>query len=232
MKKRSRLVEAIQLQKLLERNHVSELKPMVDHVLDYIQNPSNRYKIIINYTDRGMGYDLQWPNSESLILRGEGELGLYVIYVDDIPYYTGEGKTFVRIGRFIKAVLGDNRPDENHKAGDWIYNGIQKGNLSSDIYSRFHVSFISINELKPLYDKTNLNFFSPLENINFDTKEHIKQTSRFCNFDEFKPFTYYIEKIIMNEIGSILNTNNMSPSDIKFINESKFWKKGFVSKTY
>ena len=232
MTKKTRLVEAIQLQKLLERNHVSELKPMVDHVLDYIQNPSNRYKIIINYTERGMGYDLQFANSDRLKIRGEGELGIYVIYVDDIPYYTGEGKTFVRIGRFIKAVLGDNRPDENHKAGDWIYKGIQEGKLSADIYKRFYVSFIPTNKLKSLYEQTNLNFFSPLENTNFDTKEHIKQTARFYNFDEFKPFTYYIEKIVMNQIGSILNTNNMSPSDIKFINERKFWQKSFVSKTY
>ena len=48
----------------------------------------------------------------------------------------------------------------------------------------------------------------------------------------YKPMTYYIEKIVMNQLGSIMNTNNQIISDLKYTNEQRFRKKSFVSKTY
>ena len=224
--------EAIQLQKLLEEKHSKDLDPILNYVLEHLTNPSNRYKIKINYTSRGMGYDLQRPHSENFIIRGDGELGMYVIFVDDIPFYTGEGYIWVRISRFVKAVLGEQRSDENHKAGEWINKHIDENKFNPSLLDRFYVAFIPVTQIKKMYESVNLNFYSSLMDENFDTKEHIENISKIYKFNKYKPITYYFEKHIMNKIGSILNTNNQNLSDIKFINEKKFWEKGFVSRAY
>ena len=94
-----------------------------------------------------------------------------------------------------------------------------------------YVSYLSINDFMPMYESTNLKF-TDITGEYIDTKDHIKNLSIEQGFNKSKPMTYYIEKIIMNKIGSILNTNNQSPSDIKYINERKFREKSFVSSTY
>tara|TARA_B100001778_G_scaffold156450_1_gene128625 strand:+ start:613 stop:1296 length:684 start_codon:yes stop_codon:yes gene_type:complete len=223
---------ATNLQKMLEIYHSDDLQPIVDHVLEHLTNPLSRHRIILNHTERGMGYELQPPNTKRYIVRGDGELGVYQIYIDDIPYYTGEGIINVRLGRFVKALLGEQREDENHKPGEYIYDSIQKGKLKPEILERFYVSFLEFSKIRAWYESIKLEHESPLEGT-INTKQLIEQYSRQRKgFDMYKPMTYYIEKIVMNQLGSIMNTNNQIISDLKYTNEQRFRKKSFVSKTY
>ena len=223
--------KAKELQNLLAKHHGKVLSPIVNHVYQYLTDVENRYKLTLNHTDRGMGFDLHEPFKKESFTKGYGELGVYQIFINDIPYYTGEGIMNNRISRFCKAVLGENRYDEGHKAGDYIYKNIQNGSFNKDILNTIYVSYLSINDFMPMYESTNLKF-TDITGEYIDTKDHIKNLSIEQGFNKSKPMTYYIEKIIMNKIGSILNTNNQSPSDIKYINERKFREKSFVSSTY
>jgi len=213
----------LQAVKILKEYHSDKLNPFVDIFSNKLKSKDNIQKFICNNTDRGMGFSLEEIITNDYI-KHSNDYAVYVIWYKNSPLYVGEGYLANRLGRFLKAVLGQNRFDESH-AADQLHMQIKSGFYDiNEILENLYVSAVSFNYINNDYRNLSLEHFLPLEQKNFHFKYEMEKLceSKLIS-SPYKPIGMYIEQEIMKELQPILNKNSMNIlSESRHINLQKF----------
>jgi len=210
---------------VLENYHATKLKPIVDIFIKQLTDSSNIQKFICNNTDRGMGFSLEQIITNDYI-KHSTDYAVYIIWYKNSPLYVGEGYLAIRLGRFLKGLLGENRHDESH-ASDQLYMSIKKKNFDQkEILDNLYVSAMSITCANKYYDNLSLQHYLPLEGSNFHFKYEMEKLAEDGLLPTpYKPIGMYIEQRVMEELQPILNKNNMNLlSEERQLNLQKFIK--------
>tara|TARA_Y100000004_G_C8806066_1_gene365550 strand:- start:35 stop:784 length:750 start_codon:yes stop_codon:yes gene_type:complete len=195
-------------------NHVEIIKKLVKPM----------YKVIP--TTLKMGFKLQDMNENNVnqkILHTEAvyEQKVFVYPNCYVPIYTGQTEeenhgVAYRTARFVKAALGENRSDEKHSGGQYLYDVFQNCRVKY-WHKNLYLSFISLEDIKYYLKDIVYNAYPNSLPMTDTTYIKIEELSNAAILDYFEKLAFDIRQ----PAGNKNNTNPGKYGDDFYINQSK-----------
>jgi hypothetical protein len=128
--------------------YTTKISDTYKEVLQFLTSDKN-IKHLKFYPDNDKKMGFQIESLDGWGLRQPKYQGLYMIFFKDCLAYIGKGYIDIRIGRFVKAALNNNLPNEEHKAGTWFYN-----NIEFKDFDKFKISYCKLTNVSKEYEES------------------------------------------------------------------------------
>jgi hypothetical protein len=177
----------------LEQNYTT-LKPIINNILfDLVKSP--RYQVI-NKINRKMSSIFLDQYNNKVKLSKISTKGVYHIMIDDTDFYTGHAGVNIctRVNRMVKQALGENTEDENHTAGQWLYDNFTQYGRKDIWIDSIYVKYLSLSQIKKYFTNISVQQYTLFGNEYYPIQE----------FDD-KVILQFVEKCAIQIFESPLN---------------------------
>tara|TARA_B100001063_G_C16576236_1_gene458432 strand:+ start:56 stop:760 length:705 start_codon:yes stop_codon:yes gene_type:complete len=183
----------------LVKNHTT-LKPIINNIIfDLIKSP--RYQVI---NKRKMSSIFLDQHNNKVDLSEITTKGVYHIMVGNTDFYTGHAGVNIstRVNRMVKQALGENTEDENHTAGQWLYDNFTKYGRKDIWIDSIYVKYLSLSQIKKYFTNISVKHFTLYGDEHYPIQE----------FDD-KVILQFVEKCAIQTFESPLNKIYLTPGD-------------------